>query len=86
MQNYLDLVKHILENGSDRPDRTGIGSRFISGASLKFNLADGFPMITARKVSFRIAFEETMLFLRGQTDTTILEDKNINIWKGNTSY
>lgn len=85
MEHYIKLIKDILDNGSDRNDRTGIGSRFISGATLKFDLAAGFPMITSRKVSFRIAFEETMMFLRGQTDTTVLEDKNINIWTGNTT-
>lgn len=85
MENYIKLIKDILDNGSDRADRTGVGSRFISGATLKFDLADGFPMITSRKVSFRIAFEETMMFLRGQTDTTVLEGKNINIWTGNTT-
>lgn len=85
MQNYNDLLKDILDNGIDKPDRTGIGSRSVFGRMLQYDLGKGFPMITTRKVSFRIAFEETMFFLRGQTDTKILEAKNINIWKGNTS-
>lgn len=85
MQNYLDLLSNVLENGTDRPDRTGIGSRFLSGQTLRWDLADGFPMVTTRKMFFRLAFEETMFFLRGQTDTKILEAKNVNLWKGNTS-
>ena len=85
MHNYISLLKDVLTSGLDRQDRTGIGSRFISGATLKWNLSDGFPMVTTRKVSFRIAFEETMFFLRGETNTKKLEDKNINIWKGNTT-
>lgn len=85
MQNYLDLLQDILDNGFDKDDRTGIGSRSVFGRSLRWNLADGFPMLTTRKVAFRIAFEETMFFLRGDRDTKKLEAKKINIWKGNTS-
>ena len=85
MQNYLDLLKDVMDNGQDRPDRTGIGSRFVNGRLLRWNLQDGFPMLTSRRVSLRIAFEETMFFLRGLSDTKLLEEKNINIWRGNTS-
>lgn len=85
MKNYMELLEKILKTGVDRPDRTGIGSRFISGETLNYDLAEGFPIITTRKVAFRIAFEETMMFLRGITDTTVLEEKKINIWKGNTT-
>ena len=85
MENYQGLMKHVLENGVSRQDRTGIGSKFVSGAKLDWDLSAGFPIPTTRQISFRIAFEETMFFLRGETDTTILEKKNINIWKGNTS-
>ena len=85
MQNYIDLLKDVLENGVDKNDRTGIGSRAVFGRLLRWNLQDGFPIITTRKVSLRIAFEETMFFLRGETNTKLLEDKNINIWKGNTT-
>lgn len=85
MENYLQLARDVLANGVDRPDRTGIGSRFISGATLDWDLQQGFPIVTTRKTAFRIAFEETMFFLRGETDTKLLEEKKINIWKGNTS-
>lgn len=82
---YTNLIRDILDNGIDRPDRTGVGSRALFGKSFTVDLADGFPILTTRKVAFRIAFEETMFFLRGETDTKKLEEKKINIWKGNTT-
>lgn len=85
MQNYKDLLIDIIENGVDKPDRTGIGSRAVFGRILRWDLDKGFPLLTIRKVPMRIAFEETMFFLRGETNTKLLEEKNINIWKGNTS-
>lgn len=85
MQNYIDLLKDITENGLDKGDRTGVGTRAIFGRSMRWNLRDGFPIITTRKVAFRIAFEETMFFLRGESDTTKLEEKKIKIWSGNTT-
>lgn len=85
MNSYLQLISDILSNGIDRPDRTGIGSRSLWGGCLRFDLSSGFPIITTRKVAFRIAFEETMFFLRGDTDTKSLEQKSINIWKNNTT-
>ena len=85
MQNYLDLLKDVKLNGIDKSDRTGIGSRAVFGRLLRWDLAQGFPIQTTRKVPLRIAFEETMFFLRGETNTKLLEDKKINIWKGNTT-
>ncbi len=85
MQNYKNLLQDVMDNGIDKPDRTGIGSRAVFGRMLKWDLADGFPLTTIRKVPLRIAFEETMFFLRGETQTKLLEEKKINIWKGNTS-
>src|ERR1035438_8502010 len=85
MQNYKDLLSEIVQIGVDKPDRTGIGSRAVFGRLLRWNLAEGFPLLTIRRVPMRIAFEETMFFLRGETNTKLLEEKKINIWKGNTS-
>lgn len=85
MQNYLNLIKDVLEHGHKKEDRTGIGTITKWADCLKWDLASGFPIITSRKVSLRIAFEETMFFLRGETNTKLLEEKKINIWKGNTS-
>lgn len=85
MKNYLELLQDIMDNGFDKDDRTGVGSRSVWGRQLRWDLSKGFPAITTRRVAFRIAFEEMMFFLRGDRDTTILEDKNINIWTGNTT-
>jgi thymidylate synthase len=85
MHNYKELLNDILNNGVDKPDRTGIGSKAVFGRMLRWDLSEGFPLLTIRKVPMRIAFEETMFFLRGETNTKLLEEKNINIWKGNTS-
>lgn len=84
-RQYLNIMEDVIINGIDRPDRTGIGSRAIWHQSMRINLQKGFPIITTRKVALRIAFEETWFFLRGETDTKKLEEKKINIWKGNTT-
>lgn len=85
MQNYIDLLKDVMANGVDKSDRTGIGSRAVFGRMLEWDLQAGFPIQTTRKTPLRIAFEETMFFLRGETDTKKLEEKKVNIWKGNTT-
>ena len=82
---YLDTMRQIIDHGIEIGDRTGVGTRAIFGAQLKFDMADGFPLLTTRRIAFRIAFEEMMWFLRGQTDSKILEGKKINIWKGNST-
>lgn len=82
---YLDTMRQILESGNDNDDRTGVGTRSIFGAQLKFDMKDGFPLLTTRRISLKIAFEEMMWFLRGQTDSKILENKKINIWRGNST-
>ena len=84
-QGYLDLLRDILATTEEYPDRTGVGCKKVFGASLAFDLRESFPKTTVRKTPFRFAFEEWMFFMRGQTDTKILEDKGIYIWKGNTS-
>lgn len=85
MQQYKNIIQEILENGVDSDDRTGVGTRSIWGCTMRFDLTLGFPITTVRFAPIRAVFEETMFFLRGQTDTKILEDKGINIWKGNTT-
>ena len=85
MQNYLDLLSDIIHNGTVKEDRTGIGTRSVFGRTLRFDLSEGFPLVTTRNISFRIAFEEIMFFLRGESNTKKLEEKNIFIWKDNTT-
>ena len=84
--NMLDLMHDVINNGNKRMDRTSIGTLSLFGKQFRFDLTNNtFPLMTTRPVFLRGVFEELMLFIRGQTDTTILESKNINIWKGNTS-
>lgn len=80
-QGYLNLLKDILANGSDRGDRTGTGTRGVFGRQIRFNLAEGFPLLTTKKVFLRGIIEELLWFLRGSTNAKELEDKNVNIWK-----
>ena len=84
-QQYLSLVKNIIENGEDREDRTGVGTRALFAQSIRCNLNDGFPILTTKKTFHRGAIEEMLFFIRGQTDSKILEKKGIKIWSGNTS-
>jgi thymidylate synthase len=85
-QKYLDMLKDIIENGSERKDRTGIGTHGIFGTQLRFSLDGGkIPMMTSKKTFARGVFEELIFFLRGQTDSKILERKGVNIWQGNTT-
>jgi len=83
---YLELLKEIMDHGEDREDRTGIGTRSVFGRSLRFNLEnDTLPLITTKKVFFKGVVEELLFFLRGHSNTKILEERGVKIWKGNTS-
>ena len=84
--NYLSLMKQILDEGEERIDRTGIGTKSIFGAQLRFSLKGRkLPLITTKKMFFKGVVEELLFFIRGETDTKKLEEKGVNIWKGNTS-
>ena len=83
---YLDLLQNILDSGSERSDRTGVGTKSLFGSMLRFSLEnDTLPVITTKKTFYRGAIEEMLFFIRGETDTKKLEAKGVNIWKGNTS-
>ena len=82
---YLNIMEDILENGIERMDRTQTGTISQFGIQMKYNLNDTFPASTTKKMFLRAIFEELMLYLKGQTDNKILNDKKINIWNGNTS-
>ena len=84
-QHYLTLMKKILENGQSNNDRTGVGTLSVFGEMLKYDLRNTFPISTTKRIFFRAIFEELMLYLSGSTDNTILQDKGINVWNGNTS-
>jgi thymidylate synthase len=81
---YLELIKQVLTNGFESGSRNGITRRMF-GKHLKFDLREGFPLLTTKKMFFRGIVEELLFFMRGDTDSKILEKKGVNIWKGNTS-
>jgi thymidylate synthase len=83
---YLRLLGKIITDGSKREDRTGVGTQGVFGTQLRFSLENNVvPMITTKKMFVKGVVEELLFFLRGETDTKKLEDKGVNIWKGNTS-
>ena len=82
---YLKTLKNIITNGIETDDRTGVGTYSVFGEKFTYNLEDTFPALTTKKIFLRGVFEELMLYLSGKTDNSILNDKNIHIWDGNTS-
>ena len=85
-KSYLNLLENILQNGSLRQDRTKIGTLSIFGSNLRFSLKNNtLPMLTTKKMFSKGVIEELLFFIRGDTDTKKLEEKGVNIWKGNTS-
>lgn len=83
--HFLLTLGKVMMKGVDRKDRTGVGTKSIFGADLRFDLSKGFPLLTTRPLPLRIIFEELMWILRGQTDVSILEEKKINIWTPNST-
>ena len=80
MRQYLDLLEDILENGIDRGDRTGTGTRAVFGRQLRFDLSKGFPALTTKKLHLRSIIVELLWFLRGDTNTSYLHDHKVSIW------
>ncbi len=79
-QAYLDLCKHVLENGSKKEDRTNTGTYSIFGHQMRFDLSEGFPLLTTKKVPFRLISSELLWFIRGDTNIRYLLENNNNIW------
>jgi dihydrofolate reductase/thymidylate synthase len=84
-QVYLDHVRRVLIEGEKRPDRTNTGTLSVFGAHLKFDIASGFPLLTTKHVPFKAIIHELLFFLRGETDSKVLERQGVNIWKANTT-
>ena len=80
MKQYIDLLHHILDNGEDRMDRTGVGTRSVFGYQMRFNLQEGFPVITTKFTSLKTVFLELVWYLRGEGNTKFLKDNGVKIW------
>jgi thymidylate synthase len=85
MKQYLDALKKVMEEGVDRPDRTGVGSRAIFGVPMRFKMADGFPAVTTKKLAFESVKAELLWFLSGSSDNKELQRLGCHIWDGNAS-
>jgi thymidylate synthase len=80
MRQYLNLLADVMENGTDRPDRTGTGTRSVFGRQLRFDLTRGFPLLTTKKLHLKSIIYELLWFLRGETNARWLQERGVKIW------
>lgn len=80
MKQYIELMKHVLENGTQKHDRTGTGTISVFGHQMRFNLQEGFPLVSTKKVHLRSIIHELIWFLKGDTNISYLKENNVSIW------
>ncbi len=80
MKQYLDLMKHVLKNGEERKDRTGVGTLSVFGYQARYDLREGFPLVTTKKLHLRSIIHELLWFLKGDTNIQYLKENKVRIW------
>jgi thymidylate synthase len=80
MKQYHDLMRHVMETGTDKSDRTGTGTRSVFGYQMRFDLSEGFPVVTTKKVHLRSIIHELLWFLKGESNIKYLKDNGVSIW------
>ena len=80
MKQYLDLMRHVMAEGHDKSDRTGTGTRSVFGYQMRFDLSEGFPLLTTKKLHLRSIIHELLWFLKGDTNIKYLKDNQVSIW------